>query len=211
MNKRTLETMLIAWALLSASTLVMGKDYDQAGSWPAEEYPARTLSVSPVDNPLYKSECGACHFAYQPGLLPARSWEKLMSSLDDHFGKHLQLPPDTVNTLTEYLIANASDQVQGKRSVDAARSTSGDGTSSHIATPHHRNYFQYLVPPGTTPLRITEIPYLVHEHQEIPAGAVKENPMVGSLSNCAACHTRADAGSFAGKEVRIPGFDHGKK
>jgi mono/diheme cytochrome c family protein len=34
--------------------------------------------------PLYKQECAACHMAYPPGLLPARSWTRIMSGLDKH-------------------------------------------------------------------------------------------------------------------------------
>ena len=30
-----------------------------------------SLDVAPVKNERYKAECGSCHFAYQPGLLPA--------------------------------------------------------------------------------------------------------------------------------------------
>ncbi len=36
----------------------------------------KELDVAPVKNALYLEECGACHFAYQPGLLPSRSWKK---------------------------------------------------------------------------------------------------------------------------------------
>jgi hypothetical protein len=34
--------------------------------------------------PIYKQECAACHLAYPPGLLPARSWSRIMSGLDKH-------------------------------------------------------------------------------------------------------------------------------
>ena len=35
-------------------------------------------------NQTYLNFCGSCHFAYQPGLLPRASWEKMMS--EGHFG-----------------------------------------------------------------------------------------------------------------------------
>jgi hypothetical protein len=38
---------------------------------------SRTKEVKPVTDKTYRAECGDCHFAYQPGLLPAQSWEKL--------------------------------------------------------------------------------------------------------------------------------------
>ena len=36
-------------------------------------------------NPTYAEECGSCHLAYPPGLLPAASWAKLMAGLRQHF------------------------------------------------------------------------------------------------------------------------------
>ncbi|MDH5218993.1 MAG: diheme cytochrome c, partial [Gammaproteobacteria bacterium] len=50
---------------------------------------ARDVAV--VTDSLYKEECSACHMAYQPGLLPARSWEKMMDNLADHFGENAEL------------------------------------------------------------------------------------------------------------------------
>ncbi len=35
--------------------------------------------VTPVNDKLYLEECGACHFPYQPGLLPMRSWQKILN------------------------------------------------------------------------------------------------------------------------------------
>ena len=36
---------------------------------------------------LYIEECGACHLAYPPGLLPVQSWRGIMSDLEDHLAK----------------------------------------------------------------------------------------------------------------------------
>jgi len=36
--------------------------------------------LTPVNNPTYIEECGDCHFAYQPELLPSGSWEKIRLS-----------------------------------------------------------------------------------------------------------------------------------
>ena len=60
-----------------ASLLVFADD-----DWEASR---NTPGVEPVTNVDYQNECGACHFAYQPGLLPARSWQALMTGLDQHF------------------------------------------------------------------------------------------------------------------------------
>ena len=40
---------------------------------------------------MWKAECSSCHMAYHPGLLPERSWRKMMAELDKHFGQNASL------------------------------------------------------------------------------------------------------------------------
>ena len=42
-------------------------------------------------NATYRDECGSCHVAYPPGLLPAVSWQRLMSDLPRHYGTDASL------------------------------------------------------------------------------------------------------------------------
>ncbi len=184
MNAKKLGLILIAGGLLSASVVAVGDDDEREGGGLFTHAARRAPDVAPVNNTLYRSECGSCHFAFPPGFLPARSWNKLMSNLSDHFGENAELAPETLKTLTGYLIANAADNAPSRRSVK----------------------FVDSIPANRAPLRISEVPYFVRKHNEIPARAVKGNPKVGSLANCAACHTRADAGSFSEHEVNIPGY-----
>ena len=39
----------------------------------------------------YRQECAACHLAYPPGMLPARSWSRIMGQLDRHYGSDASL------------------------------------------------------------------------------------------------------------------------
>jgi hypothetical protein len=55
-------------------------------------------------------------------------------------------------------------------------------------------------------LRITEIPYIRHEHDEIPDRLITGNAEVVSLSRCEGCHGGAVQGSFSENDIRIPGF-----
>jgi len=144
----------------------------------------RTADVAPVNNPDYIEECGSCHMAFPPGLLPARSWDKLMNGLDDHFGDNAELEPGTQAALTQYLQDNSADNSDYRRSRKLMRSLAS----------------------SQTPLRITKIPYIRHEHDEIPARMVSDNRDVGSLSNCMACHQQADKGSFSERDIKIPGY-----
>ena len=148
------------------------------------EYKQQSLGVSSISTPLYKEECGSCHMAFSPGLLPARSWQKMMSQLDDHFGDNSELDAETHRTISEFLLGNSADQSQYRRSRKLMRSLNKNDT----------------------PLRITEIPYFIHEHNEIPAKMVTGNEQVKSLSNCNACHAKAEQGLFDEHSINIPGY-----
>lgn len=163
--------------LFSFAMLGMSGAAFSAGSEKAPE-------VAPVENQQYQKECGSCHFAFQPGLLPARSWTKLMASLENHFEENAELSQEDARVLTNYLQKNAADTSRYKRSKKIMKS----------------------LRPDDVPLRISEIPYFVKKHRELKRKMVQDNPKVGSLSKCEACHTKADKGSFRESEIRIPGF-----
>ena len=140
--------------------------------------------VTPVRNQQYQEECGSCHFAYQPSLLPSRSWQQLMTQLADHFGENAELDANTQKTLTDYLVNHSANYSQDRLAVNLMR---------HLAK-------------NKTPLRITEMPYLKHEHNKIPKKMVTANAEVKSLSYCDKCHTQAESGSYLEQDIRIPGY-----
>ena len=55
----------------------------------------------------YTQECAACHTAYPPGMLPARSWQRIMTGLDRHYGTDASLDVATVEQIGTWLQANA--------------------------------------------------------------------------------------------------------
>lgn len=148
--------------------------------------PFRQKEFVPVDNKQYIEECGSCHFAYQPGLLPSKSWEKLLDdkALAEHFGVNAQFDADARKAILEYTVANAADKSYHKRSRKIA-----------IATEKVE-----------APLRITEISFMKRKHKDIPTEMVKGNKAVKSLSYCNACHTQADKGIFDDSTIRIPNY-----
>ena len=73
-------------------------------AWPALADGVRLPAQVP---PAYRSECGACHVAYPPGLLPAASWLRLMGSLERHYGTDASLDAATVQQLSTWLQAHA--------------------------------------------------------------------------------------------------------
>jgi len=148
------------------------------------EYHQRSVGVAPVTSPIYKEECSSCHMAYPPGLLPARSWKKIMAGLESHFGDNAELEPDTFKSISEFLVSNSADDSNYRRSRKIMRSLSDKDV----------------------PIRISETPYIINKHDEIPDKLIKYNKKVNSLSNCSACHNKAEQGLFSEHGVNIPGF-----
>lgn len=64
-------------------------------------------NVPPIRQPLVQKECGECHMAFQPALLPASAWQKMMDQLDQHFGDNATLPPEKADLIRRYLVENA--------------------------------------------------------------------------------------------------------
>lgn len=67
-----------------------------------------------ASNDKWKAECGSCHVAYPPKLLPAESWKAVMGGLDKHFGSDASLDAATAAEISTFLLDNA-----GKRKRDA--------------------------------------------------------------------------------------------
>jgi len=79
-----------------------------AGSWAFAGAHADGGRLMPPNVPaVYTRECGSCHLAYPPGLLPARSWQRLMGGLDTHYGSDASLDAATVQQINGWLQAHA--------------------------------------------------------------------------------------------------------
>lgn len=140
---------------------------------------------APVTDDAYRKECGACHFAYLPGLLPARSWDRVMSRLDSHFGENVELGSDLADRLRDYLRTNAADRVPEMgpavllERLDAAK----------------------------TPERITQVPLMFRNHIVVrEVFKVNSKVQTRTITNCDACHQKAGEGSFALRDLLVPGL-----
>jgi len=136
--------------------------------------------LKPVNNPTFKEECGACHFAYQPALLPSGSWDKILGRLEDHFGADVELEPESKKIIADYVKANAAETSRAKRAVKIMRCLQGQ-----------------------IPIRITEIPYIQRKHRKISPDVFNRDT-IGSRSNCSACHSTAEKGIYEDDFVAIP-------
>jgi len=138
----------------------------------------RGLTPMPI-NTSYSTECGDCHHAYHPSLLPEKSWNLIMAGLSDHFGEDASLDESTTNELTAYLKTYAAERWDS----EAANNLRWTSRSE--------------------PLSISASPYWVRRHQDIEK-TVFVQKTVGSKGNCIACHKDASSGRFDDQKIDIP-------
>lgn len=171
--------LLLAGSVEAARGYYDPKSYEKGG-------------FAPVTDAKYQSECGSCHFAYLPGLLPARSWDALLTKSNEHFGETLSLDPETLRHIREFLTTNAGDR--------------SDYTGS--------KQFLHQLSDESTPLRITSLPMFKLYHfsvlykMRLSSGLNSRNfspAAIKALLNCNSCHERAAAGSFPQREIIIRG------
>lgn len=175
---RTGFIVLALLLLLGAGTAALLHADDERGRERHGKRQQHTQVAPP--NAEYAAACGECHFAYQPWLLPAASWQKLMDGLDDHFGSAVVVTAAQKQNLRGYLTQNAADN-------------SADGRG--------RKMLRGLN--GQTPLRITETPCFTRKHKDLDA-AVFKRPSVGGAGNCPACHSTAAQGDYDDDNITVP-------
>ena len=168
MNWKNLLTLLVSVA--AAAALIGNSTADDEAVFPM---PAGKTFVN---------ECSSCHTAYAPGLLPVRSWRKMMDELGTHFGEDASLEePQRLEILKnlELLAADGSQANMRMRRISGA------------------------IVPGSVPQRVTETGYFKYMHDEVP-GYMWKRKKIGRQSNCVACHVRANDGRYGEREIRIP-------
>jgi len=186
--------LITAAALMAAGSLYLAADdrherFDAARAVPLQKYADAKTSQKLPQPPaseeafLYQNECGACHMAYQPGLLPAASWSRVMATLEDHFGTDATLEKPDAVTIAAYLDTHAGDVMP--------------------ASKHMRRIETSIS--ADAPMQISKSGYFVKEHRKIPPRVIAQNE-VKSLANCTACHTKAESGSFREREILIPNY-----
>ena len=71
----------------------------------------------------WREECGSCHLAFPPQLLPASSWGAVMDGLDRHFGVDASLAPAPLAQVRGYLVTHAARGEVGAAPGSAPRIT----------------------------------------------------------------------------------------
>lgn len=132
-----------------------------------------------VQNENYLTECGDCHQAYHPSLLPKSSWQGIMSNLENHFGEDASLDQSANIDISRFLQQYASEAWETEAAVRLRQ----------IST--------------TNPLQISRSPYWVKKHEDITENIFKQNNII-SKSNCSACHSDTANGAFLDQNIQIP-------
>ena len=166
------------WKSLAIFIMVTGL----AGLWLANAPEHDEALFLMPRNKTFVTECGGCHTAYAPGLLPARSWRRMMETLEDHFGKDASV----LEPVRLALLKDLEDM--------AADGAYADMRMRRIAA---------SVPVDAAPQRITETAFFKALHDQVPR-KFWQHPSVRSPGNCAACHPRANEGRFGEREIRMP-------
>lgn len=167
----------IALALVGGIALVTGS-YLQASGWPDEYRQARARAAAAKPDTAWSRECGGCHLAYPPSLLPARSWARMLEEQSSHFGEDLSLAQPT---LRELGAAAAAAPVASWAAWKLAGSA----------------------PAQDAPQRITELAAWREAHAELPETAFRAPVSLGR-HDCEACHVDAASGIFAPRMIQKP-------
>ena len=173
-----METSGITWKNLSTLILAVG-----ATAFAISQAPANDEAIFPMPaGKTYVEECGSCHTAFAPGLLPARSWRRMRGELANHFGGDASLEEPRRLPVLKGLDTLASD---GPQTNMRMRRING------------------AIPANTAPQRIADTGYFKYMHDEVPKH-IWQRKKIGTPGNCIACHTRANEGRYGEREVQIP-------
>jgi cytochrome b len=161
-------TVLVVLAAAAGATL----------HWLSRMSPPESLRIlRPIV--AYQKECGSCHYAFNPGLLPASSWAALMTNLREHFGDDASLAAATTRNLASWLVSNAAETFDTESA----------------------NRLRVVDP--NDPYRITSAPYWKRKHAGIPPDVFSRKSVGGKVS-CNACHRDAESGRYDDQAIAIP-------
>ncbi len=133
------------------------------------------------EHPLFAEECASCHILYPPHLLPKVSWQKMMSSLEDHFGDDASLERVDEKSIEEYLVSN----------------------SAETSTKEAAFYIFETLKDKEDIIAISESPYWKEKHKEID-DKIYRSKEVKTKANCKACHGDIEKGLLEDMNIKMP-------
>ena len=125
----------------------------------------------------WSKECGSCHLAYAPAMLPIASWQRTVDEQEKHFGEDLGL----TEAMSARLLAHAKSA--------AAPSWGAWKLASSV-------------PAGEAPLEVSATPFWKSAHASLPESAFRP-PVSAGKHECEACHRDAGSGKFHPRMIQI--------
>lgn len=157
-----------------------------AACWPVFAH-ADKLRLPADTPPAFLDECGSCHIAFPPRLLSAEDWRRVMARLDRHYGDNASMDEKTRRAIEDFLVSNAGSAAKvGAGWTAFSAVVGGAGAAS-----------------DSEPPRLTATRWFKRKHHEVPR-EMWSHAKVKTPANCAACHTRAAAGSYREREIVMP-------
>jgi cytochrome b len=172
-----------ALALALAATVAVGAaTYLRQTGWTDDYAALRSQAASSANASMaaaWRGECGSCHLAYPPELLPRRSWLRMLETQQSHFGEDLGLSTKTRDALSAIVRA--------------------EGARPHWAG----SMIQASVVEGDAPQRISETRFWRERHGHLDPRRFSVAPVSGR-HDCEACHADAASAIFSPRMIHLP-------
>ena len=141
-----------------------------------------TSKFTPIDykiqNESFVKECGSCHTLYPPHFLPKKSWELIMSDLENHFGDDATISEELNKNILAFLVNNSAETSTMKPSFKFLNSINNQDI-----------------------IAMTKTTYWEKTHKEIPK-EIFNNKEVKSKANCKACHSDIEKGLIEKENIK---------
>lgn len=132
-------------------------------------------------NKDFSKECGSCHIAYPPFLLPKKSWTLMMAGLENHFGDDASLDKVTNTSILAFLTQYSAENSTQESAFKILKSLKNNADT----------------------IAITKTPYWERRHSKIDKNIFASNE-VKSKANCKACHAGIEKGIIEDSLIKIP-------
>ena len=147
--------------------------------------PKNILTASiyqPIDyktqNEDFVKECASCHTLYPPNLMPKKSWELIMSNLENHFGDDASLDEELNKNILAFLLKNSAE------------------------TSTMENSWKFLNSIGDKDIiALSKTTYWDKRHKDIPK-EIFDNKEIKSKANCKACHSDIEKGLIEDENIK---------
>ena len=131
-----------------------------------------------VQNELFVKECASCHTLYPPSVLPKKSWELIMSDLENHFGDDASIDEESNKNILAFLLKNS------------AETSSMESSFKFLESIQNQDI-----------IALSKTTYWEKTHKDIPK-ELFENKNIKSKTNCKACHSDIEKGLIEDENIK---------